>query len=214
MYSSLANSATRLCLVWLVCKWRPRLVFRWSDIRSIASYSLNLSGFGIFNYFSRNADNLIVGRYLGAAQLGCYQLAYNLMIYPVQSVTSVLGRVLFPAFSNVQHDNARFRAAYLRVVQIVAVLCFPLMMGLLITADTVVPIVLGRQWTPAVPILMVLCPIGLMQSVGTLVGHIYTAKGRTDWMMYWGIVFGSLTVGGFSLGSIGALLVWRSAMRS
>src|ERR1017187_2122336 len=145
VYSSLANAAMRLCLVWLVCKWRPRPVFCWDDVRSIASYSLNLSGFGIFNYFSRNADNLIVGRYLGAAQLGYYQLAYNLMIYPVQSVTSVLGRVLFPAFSTLQQDDARFRAAYLRVVQIVALFCFPLMMGLLIPADALVTVVLGRQ---------------------------------------------------------------------
>ena len=199
VYASLSNAATRLSLVWLVCEWRPQLVFRWSSVRSIASYSLNLSGFGIFNYFSRNADNLIVGRYLGAAQLGYYQLAYNLMIYPVQSVTSVL-RVLFPAFSNLQNDNVRFRAAYLRVVQIVAVVCFPLMVGLLLTADTVVPVMLGIKWMPAVPILMVLCPIGLIQSVGTLVGHIYTAKGRADWMMYWGIVFGCLTICGFLIG--------------
>ena len=67
-------------LVWHAHKWRPKLLFRWTAFKSVMGYSLNLTGFNILNYLSRNADNLLIGRYLGAQALGYYDSAYRVMI--------------------------------------------------------------------------------------------------------------------------------------
>ena len=200
VFSSLGSSALRATLICIIGGWRPKFVWIRADVRSIARYSLNLSGFSVFNYFTRNADNLLIGRYLGATQLGYYQLAYNLMLYPIQTIGQVLGRVLFPAFARVQHENCRFRDAYLRVSGFIALAAFPLMVGLFLTADNLIGVVFGQMWLPCVPLVMILCPVGMMQAVGTTVGQIYTAKGRTDWMFYWGLGAGIVTVASFVLG--------------
>ena len=70
--------------------WWPKLHFSWAEIRSISGFGLNLSAFNIVNYFARNADNMLVGKYLGAAPLGYYALAYNIMLFPVQAVGLLL----------------------------------------------------------------------------------------------------------------------------
>lgn len=197
---SLASTITGTILLWMASSWRPRRHLSWYQIRSIGSYSLNLSGFNIFNYFARNADNLLIGRYLGATTLGYYSLAYRLMLYPLQNISGVLGRVLFPAFAQVQDDNARFRKAYLRACAMIAVITFPLMLGMLVAAEPLVAAILGSRWMPIVPLLMILAPVGMIQSVGTTVGHIYMAKGRTDWMFRWGLAAGVLAVTSFVVG--------------
>src|ERR1700737_4438068 len=67
--------------LWLLVEWRPGLQFAFKDLERIWGFSLNLTGFQIVNYFGRNADNLLIGRFLGASQLGFYTLAYTLMVY-------------------------------------------------------------------------------------------------------------------------------------
>ena len=198
--SSLAATCVTTVLICLSSPWRPRWLLSWKELRSIASYSLNLSGFNLVNYFSRNADNTIVGRYLGAYQLGFYQLAYNVMLYGVQNISQVMGRVLFPVFAKVQDDNPRFRQAYIKAVSTIAVITFPMMAGVMAVAEPFVRAVLGEKWRPVASLLIILAPIGLMQSVVTTVGNIYYAKGRADWLFRWGLFGTVVSVGSFFAG--------------
>jgi O-antigen/teichoic acid export membrane protein len=198
--SSLAGTCITTVFLWWSCPWRPKRLLSWTELRSIASFSLNLSGFNLVNYFSRNADNTIVGRFLGAYQLGFYQLAYNVMLYAVQNISQVMGRVLFPVFAKVQDDNARFRQAYIKAVSTIAVVTFPMMAGVMAVADPFVRAVLGEKWHPVASLLIILAPVGLMQSVVTTVGNIYYAKGRTDWLFRWGLFGTAVSVGSFFAG--------------
>jgi O-antigen/teichoic acid export membrane protein len=198
--SSLAGTCITTVLFWRSCHWRPKWFLGWTELRSVASYSLNLSGFNLVNYSTRNADNAIIGHYLGAYQLGFYQLAYNLMLYAVQNISQVVGRVLFPAFAKVQDDNARFRQAYTKGVSMIAVITFPVMAGVMAVAEPFVRAVLGEKWRPVASLLIILAPVGLMQSVITTVGNIYSAKGRTDWLLRWGLFATVISVGSFFAG--------------
>jgi PST family polysaccharide transporter len=191
---TLCQSVVITTLVWIASTWRPRRKLDLIEVRSVASYSLNLSGFNILNYFVRNSDNILIGRFLGSTALGYYSLAYRLMLYPLQSVSRVAGRVLFPAFARIQDNSARFRQAYLRVCVAISVITFPMMLGLLVVARPFVVVVFGPAWMPVATLLMILAPVGMAQSIATIVGHIYTAKGRTDWMFRWGVLSGVVTV--------------------
>jgi PST family polysaccharide transporter len=172
----------------------------WGELRTVSSFSLNLTGYNIFNFFARNADYLLIGRFLGATQLGLYTLAYRIMLYPVQRLTVVVNRVLFPVYSQLQQDPERFRRAYLKTIGMIAAIAFPAMMGLWVVAEPMVHVVFGSKWQGAVPVLQILVPIGLMQSVGATVGPVYQAKGRTDLLFRWGLASGILVVAAFVIG--------------
>ena len=186
---------------WIACStWRPSFGFDLAEIQSVMHFSLNLSGFGVVNYASRNADNLIIGKALGSVPLGYYQMAYNLMLAPIQNVSSVISQVVYPAFARIQSDNERFRSAYVRSCALIGLFTFPIMSGLAVIADPLVRVLLGAKWLGAVLIFQVLAPVGLLQSVQTTVGQIYTAKNRTDWMFRWGLASSVVLVTAFLCG--------------
>jgi PST family polysaccharide transporter len=193
------SSVSTLAALW-ARPWWPKLHFSWAEIRSISGFGLNLSAYNIVTYFSRNADNLLIGKYLGAAPLGYYALAYNIMLFPVQAVSQTLGRVLFPAFAAMQSDHARFRQAYLRSSAAVAFFTFPLMAGAAVLAPELIALFLGPRWGPVVPVLRVLAPIGMLQSLTANTGHIYLATGSTRAMFRWGTLFSVVLVAGFVAG--------------
>jgi PST family polysaccharide transporter len=186
VFANIANSFTSTVGYWLAFSWRPQWKFDRTEIKSITNFSLNLSGFGIVNYFARNADNIVVGRVLGKIALGNYQLAYNLMLTPIQNISSVIGRVTLPAFARIQEDNERFRYAYVKSCMLIALVTFPVMAGLGVVAHPLITAVLGPKWLGAIRVFEILAPVGLVQSVQTTVGQIYVAKGRTDWMFRFG----------------------------
>lgn len=197
---SLAVVSLTTILLWTVSKWQPKLAFSWEEVQEVSNYSLNLTAFSIFNYFARNADYILIGRFLGSQDLGYYTLAYRLMLYPLQNVSAVIGRVMFPALSKLQDDNARFSFAYLKVSSTIALISFPLMVSLWALAKPFVLTFFGQQWQPVILLLMILAPVGMSQSIMTTVGIIYQVKGRTDWLFRWGIGAGMLIIIAFVIG--------------
>ncbi|MBX0330767.1 MOP flippase family protein [Oscillochloris sp. ZM17-4] len=194
VYQTLALTTVTAVLLWVFSTWRPMVSFQWSEATSALRYSLNLAGFNILNYFSRNVDNLLVGRYLGSQPLGYYTLAYRIMLYPLQNISQVIGRVMFPSFALMQDDPARFRRVYLKAVGLIALITCPLMFGLMGVADSFVVFVLGDQWMPVADVLIILAPVGMIQSIITTVGTIYQSMGRTEWLFRWGVVSTSLAI--------------------
>ncbi len=181
-----SQGATSL-LLHVTCPWRPRFAFRASRLRWVIRFGLGFQGFGIVNYLNRRLDDALIGRYIGPLGLGYYSRAYQLMLYPVQHVSGIVGRVMFPALSTIKDDRPRLRAAYLRAVSMITTIAAPAMLGLFVTASEVVPVIYGQQWTPTVPLLRILCIVGLIQAIASTVGWIYLVYARTDLMLAWGI---------------------------
>ncbi len=201
VFANLATAATGFLFYWFASGWRPDFVFSRRDIRSVAGFSLNLSGAVLVNFFARNADNIVIGRLRGQSELGDYQMAYNLMLTPISNISSMIGQITFPAFSRLQADHARFRSAYVRQSMMVGLLTFPIMAGMGVLAGPLIRVVLGSKWVGSILLFQILAPVGLVQSVATLVGQIYTAKARTDLMFRWSIFATVVLVTSFILGA-------------
>jgi PST family polysaccharide transporter len=151
-------------------------------------YGLNLTGYNFANYFARNLDDLLIGRFLGPAAVGFYDRAYQIMLFPLSNVSSVIGQVAFPALSIIQDDKKQVREAYIQATRLIAVVTFPLAVGMLILAPQFVIAVFGAQWVPAILLIQLLSLAAIIQSVVTTVGWIYMSQGRTDIMFRIGIL--------------------------
>jgi O-antigen/teichoic acid export membrane protein len=176
----LAGSVFRLLFCWRVGDWRPNFAFDLQACKELFGFSAYVLGFYAVNYWARNADNLLVGRFIGARALGIYLRAYTLMLLPLTQVTNIVANVMTPALSSIQEDKARVRRSYLKAVSVVGLITFPMMTGCFVTADHLVLALLGHQWEEVVPIFRVLCGAGLLVSVTAPTGWIYKSQGRTD----------------------------------
>ena len=175
--------------LWAASRWRPAWRCSLALIREIAGFSGNLVGFSIVNYFGRNIDTVLIGRFLGATELGYYNLAYRLMMWPLQNIAWVAGRALFPALSRLQDDKQRLRQAYVRAAAAVFLLTAPLSLGLFVLREPFVLALLGERWLKVADLLFWLAPVSMVQSVGTTVGWLYLSTGRTDILFKFAVLF-------------------------
>ncbi len=197
---SVVLSITTAILLWLLNDWRPSLTFRWDTIKELLGFSSNLFGTNIINYWVRNIDYLLIGRLLGTEPLGVYNRAYDTMLFPLSNVSRVLSRVMFPSFSIIQHDKRKIKDIFLKISRAVALVVFPMMMGLLVTAELFVNVIFGPKWIAMIPILRVFSIVGMMQSIGTLNGNLYLSQGRADLQFKVGTILRIFVIVGIIIG--------------
>lgn len=184
------------------CKWFPRLIFSLSALKDIWTFSGHFYGFNFINYWARNADNLVVGKYFGAPALGAYSRAYALMLLPITQFNSVITQVIFPALSTIQHDKERVKRIYLRAIGVVTLLAFPTMLGLLVVAEPFVLALYGVKWREVTGLLQILALVGAMQVIVNSTGWIFLSQGRTKLLFRWGLCLSMLTISSFGIGAM------------
>jgi PST family polysaccharide transporter len=197
---SVVGSLVTAIAIILASSMRIRLLFRPADARHIVSFGLNLSGVNLLNYFSRNTDNLLVGKFLGSVPLGFYQMGYMLMTYPIYNFASVVAQVVYPGLSKIHEDRERFCEVYVRMCRLIALLTFPAMLGLAVTAQPFVRVFLGARWMPVAGLLIIFAPLGAAQSIYTTVALIYNTKGKPDVQLKWTIFASIMYVTSFAVG--------------
>lgn len=185
-------------------RWLPARGLRAAAVKDLWSFGGHLTAASLLNYGVRNLDNLLIGRLLGPVSLGYYSQAYQLMLYPVHNITAVAGRMMFPTLASIQSDPARLRRGYLSAVSGIAAVTFPLMLGAVVVAPDLYAVLFGPRWDRSVFLFQVLCGLGMLQAIGSTVGWIYMATGRTDLMLRWNLLTLGLVLPGFLLG-----LSWR-----
>ncbi len=197
---ALGGTAASSCILWFLHPWRPKLIFRKRAFFDLFRYSRSVLGNDLVNYLGANVDYLLVGKFLGAHLLGLYTLAYRLITIPLHKVSGVITKVTFPAFSLIQDDDERLRDAYTRTVRLLALVSIPALALLGVTARDLVLVVFGEKWLEAVVAMRILIFVGMLKSVGTLVGSVVLAKGRPDLELKWNMALLPLLTGGLYLG--------------
>ncbi|RUW76781.1 lipopolysaccharide biosynthesis protein, partial [Mesorhizobium sp. M4B.F.Ca.ET.049.02.1.2] len=188
-----------LAAAWLVVRWTPSR----PDLKvdgDILSFGANLTGFNLVNFFSRNLDNILIGKYSGAIELGYYDRAYKLLLFPLQNITQPLTRVMVPLLSRIHEDKARFRDLYVRTNWMLAAVTMPGIAALTLTSDQVVALLFGPRWTAVAPIFAWLGIASLTQSISSTTGWIFICQGKTKTMFHWGIYSSLTTVASFIVG--------------
>jgi O-antigen/teichoic acid export membrane protein len=189
-WQNVAQACLTAALLWRSNHWRPHCAISVRATRDLAGFSLNLFGFSAFNYWIRNADNLLVGKYIGPEALGQYSRAYSLMLLPITHFNRAMGRAMFPALSAIQDDRERVKRIYLKANRLIALVTVPTMAGLLVVAEPLVLLLYGPKWQPMIPILQVLCLVAIKQPMDQTTGWIFQSQGRTDIMFRWGVFAG------------------------
>jgi PST family polysaccharide transporter len=198
---NIAGAAISTAYLWHSSPWRPGRGASAQELRSIWRFSLHLFGANIAWFIVLGqADKFIIGRWLGVVALGVYALAQRAVSYPLGSVGSVVGQVLFPALSRLQSDPVAMGRVFSRVSAAVALVLFPAMAGAAVVAAPAVEAFLGATWAQLPPLIWVLAPAGAVQAVTSLSYHVTTAVGRTDWTFRWQLVQSVVYVVSFVVG--------------
>lgn len=196
-----ASALVNCILVWRLSPWRPGLPVRRCGAGAMLRFGGGLTGFNVLNYFTRNADNVIVGYFLGSASLGIYSRAYRLLMMPMQQINTPVASVMLPSLSRLQDDPRRYRSAYLRAVGMLAFIGMPIVAFLFVVANDVVTVVLGAGWEGAATIFRWLAPAAILGTVNVAPGWLCVTLGRAKVQVVWAAISAPITIAAFLLGA-------------
>lgn len=168
--------------------WLPGWPRRGAPITAHVRFGSYLTAFNVVNYLNRNADSALVGRYVGAAELGVYSKAYALLLLPLQQINQPLAAVAIPALSRLQSDRSAYRDYYLNLVRIMAYLSMPLAVMLGVLAEDIIALVLGPQWQEAAGIFRIFAIFAVIQSVVATSGWVLMSTGQSERLFRWGLI--------------------------
>jgi len=155
----------------------------------------------IGDYAFRNADTAIVGRSFGTDALGLYAFAYSLFIRPLNLVTGSVGQVLLSDLAELRTLPERFDQRAVKAARGVGRIAFPLLLGAAAVAPLAIPTVFGAKWSGAVPIARLFFLLGVVDSVGALLGPIWMAAGRSRLLVAWSMVGNGSMVAAYGVGA-------------
>jgi O-antigen/teichoic acid export membrane protein len=208
-------AAASAVLVWRLSSWRPRWTFSLESLRTLGSFGGRTLVARLFSYANLNADNLLVGRFLGSVPLGVYSIAYNVMFLPATRIADPIQQVLFPAFARLQNDPAALRRSWVRGMELVGAVNVPAFFGMAVVAPDFVPVVLGGKWLPAVPVLQFLCLAGAAHCFQMLNWSVLQAVGDSGrllrFMFFSTVVTVSAFVAGLHWGVVGVAGLYAAA---
>ncbi len=176
----LAEASCGAVALWFASPWRPSLRASRESLRRLWAFSGWLVGHRLLYYVHRNADNILIGRFVGASALGAYTIAYNVMLVPFSRIAGPIQRVLWPAFAEMQAEPERIVAGWVRVTRILGAIAIPALAGLVVVAPDFVDVVLGQRWHEAAPLIQALAWVGVLQAIQVLNVDILQARGRTS----------------------------------
>jgi PST family polysaccharide transporter len=189
---------TTLTTGWLLARHGRalRLGFDRAAFRDLFRYGAGETVQTIASVIATQGDYVVIGRQLGAAPLGLYQRAYELVRFPATTFSSVVGSVLFPAFARLQDDRAQLATAFRRVLFATALVLLPASCVLIVLAEEVIRAVLGPQWSGAALPFRIMC-LGMLFRTNYKVGALVArARGDVYGVALTQVVYAATVVGG------------------
>jgi O-antigen/teichoic acid export membrane protein len=162
----------------------------------------NLTGFNLLNYWSRNTDNLVIGKFYGADSLGIYNRAYRILTMVTGIMTSLFGKVLYPSLKDLSNKGGDVRKEYFNLLGIISLANYPIAILLIFFAEPLVRILWSETWIEVAALLPYVGILILTQTLNSTSGNIYILFNKENVLFRVGIptslaVIGAIIWGAF-----------------
>lgn len=175
---TIASNAVNAILLTVYSKWKPSLYYSFTKLKEMFSFTMWSMIEAVSIWLTSYVDVFIIGVYLNEYYLGLYKTSITLVGQITGLVVAATTPILFSSLSRLQSDEQAFRNMFFKFQKIVAMLIFPLGVGIFCYSGLVTSI-LGSQWMEAAPFIGLW---GLTSAITIILAHysseVYRAKGR------------------------------------
>jgi O-antigen/teichoic acid export membrane protein len=175
---ALVGEAAATAMTYLRHPYRPRARLVRREVANLVGYGRWIVGSRLIEWAVVNGVQALIGRALGTSALGVFQMAERVTQLPISHLPRMAAHVTLSAFAKLQSDPIRVRAAYLRVLALVALVSCPAAALLGGYGESIVRVVLGARWTEAGPIVQILALYGVFRCVASTVVPLFQGVGR------------------------------------
>jgi O-antigen/teichoic acid export membrane protein len=178
VWAILSTEVAGLLLTWSVSRWRPQLPTWGSGVGPLVSFGAHRTAGDFILSLARGCDNLLIGRFYGAAAVGLYSRASALLLRPLDQFLGPINAVFIPALSRLQSQPERYRSTFLRLYEAIALIGF-LFTGLFLAlARPLTLVLLGPKWEQAAVIFAGFTLAALCIPLANASAWLFTSQGR------------------------------------
>ena len=179
---NIASEVLRILFFWSQCRpwiWLRPQKWERAIVKDLLHFGAPTMGAGLLRSVQSQLDTWITGRNFGVTAVGFYDKAYTLTGRLANMLTnSIFGNVLFPSYARLQDDRERLARAYLKSTTMVLLMIVPLSVGLAVTAPLLVPVLIGNNWAPMIPVWQIFAIFGLTWPVSSNSSPLFLAVGQ------------------------------------
>ncbi len=173
--------ASAITFFWNYFSTKPRLLKKvdMTSIRKVANYSGFQFAFNFINYFAGNLDNLLTGKFFGKSELGYYNKAYTLSLYPVNNLNGVISPVLHPILSDFQNDKETLYRKYMKVLKLLVLIGIYVEAVCYYAGREIITIMYGGKWENSIICFQMLSLCIVFRMVNSSSSAIFQSLGNT-----------------------------------
>lgn len=176
-------------------------------LKEVWYFAKNQLGFSVINYFARNSDNILIGKFSGASALGNYSKAYLLTTMPNTVFLGIVNPVLQPILAEHEKNVVLIRETYFKIIKILSLLGFSVTAFMTMNADKIIYFLFGSQWGRAVLPLSILSLSIWAQMMSSVTGAIFQARNQPHILFRTGLISTSIILSAIVCGVVTGDLV-------
>jgi teichuronic acid exporter len=176
----LTNQLLIMLILWFTVKWRPKRLFSPRKVKNLFSFGWKLLVSSLINTIYNDLRSLIIGKMYNPAMLGFYNRGQQFPSLIVLNIDGSIQSVMLPVLSSQQDNRPRVKDMMRRAIVTSSFIIFPMMVGLAVTAEPLVMLLLTDKWLPCVPFLQIFCAVYAFMPIHTANLQAINALGRSD----------------------------------
>lgn len=177
VWQGVCQSIIKSAWLWVFGTWRPKSIFSFIALRTIARVGGNMFGASFLSTACNNFYSFIIGIFYPLAALGVYTQADKWSKMGQGSLSQIFTSTFVPLFSGIQDDAPRFRHILGKANRLAAFVSFPFLGGLIVMAAPLFHFLFGDKWDAAIPLFQILCGRGILVVLSILYSNYILALG-------------------------------------
>ncbi len=176
-FAALFRSLSGVALIYIIAPWRVKVGIKKTSIRQLLSFGVPFQLNSILALLKDRLVPLVIARMIGSIGVGYVTWAQNLSFIPLE-IMNIVSRITFPAFSRLQDDSEKLKEAFEKSIYLISLFFYPLSLGILSTAPSLIKYIVSSKWQPALPLIYLFSITAFWASLSTTSTNFLNAIGK------------------------------------
>lgn len=179
----IVNTVISTLTLFSIVDWRPGFNFSITRAQPLINYGWKVMMTDLIGTIFNNLSDFLIGAKFSSVSLAFFSKGRQLPQLVRNNIFTSLISVLFPGMSQVNDDNKAVKSIARKSISMLSFLIFPMMVGLIVTAQPLTIIMYTRKWLPIVPYVYIVCIEAMLSVIPTITQQSIKALGRSDLML-------------------------------
>ncbi|KJJ85221.1 export protein [Candidatus Omnitrophus magneticus] len=177
VFGNIAGNFFKCIISFFIIKEKPRIYFNTAHAKQLFNFGRWVLWSNALTFLAIQFDSFFIGKVMGPISLGFYGLAGRIANLPVTEIGNVIGQVTFPAYSKLQKDISKMKAAYLKTLNFISFIACPVTCLIVILSHSFVILFLGERWLSTVPLIKILSIAAVLRCLAGTAAKVFYALG-------------------------------------